>query len=94
MSAVVIVENCYTCSNCSIIKKICRLKNTVIQDINKDKCNKYSKRSMYKCEICEVYVVNLKNHVHQIHSKTMEEYKIFTQLNESKQIKLVGRRLF
>jgi hypothetical protein len=94
MSTPIIVENCYTCGNCAVIKKICRLKNKIIQDINRDKCNSYSKRPMQKCELCEVYVVNLKNHVRQIHSKTMEEYKILTQLEETKKVNLRGRSLF
>jgi len=94
MSTPIISENCYTCGNCQIIKKICRLHNKTIQDIHKDKCINYYVRVIKKCELCGVYVVNLKNHLHQIHKKTIEEYNILTQLNETKKINLKGRSLF
>lgn len=94
MSTNIISENCYTCANCQVIKKICRLRNTVIQDIYKDKCISYTKRAMLKCEICGVYVVNLKNHVKQIHNITMSEYNVRIKFNESKKTILKGGSLF
>ena len=46
MSVDIISENCYTCRNCLITKQFCRLKNKLIQNIYRDKCDKYVQREI------------------------------------------------
>lgn len=75
----VIVENCYSCINCGVIKQVCRLKRQGIINIHKDKCNSYSQRKMMKCELCGSYIIGLPQHVNNFHKKTMPEYNIVTR---------------
>jgi len=75
----VLNECCYTCKNSLVIKHICKLKNMPILNIYKDKCDLYSPRKMYKCKLCNNYVISLKNHLSQYHNKTTTEYIILTR---------------
>lgn len=74
-----IYECCYTCINCLIIKKVCKLKNKKIHDIYKDRCKDYTLRDMIKCKLCSCYIVELAPHVTNYHKKTLQEYFIMTK---------------
>ena len=75
MSIPIISEICYTFINCLVVKKICQLKNIPIMNIYRDTCNLYFQRKLVKCELCDSYVIELAQHVHNHHKKTMSEYK-------------------
>lgn len=95
MSIPIVIGCCYTCGSCQVIKKICRRKNIVILNIYKDKCPEYTaSNKLIKCELCGSYILNLRNHLAQIHEKTIEEYKIITQLGTTKSVNLKGKNLF
>lgn len=89
----IITEICYTCKSCRIMKQICGLRNKPIKNIYKDKCENYTARKMYKCELCECYVVTLPQHVTNYHNKTFSEYKIIIK-TDTKHLTLRGKNVW
>jgi hypothetical protein len=94
MAAQVIAENCYTCINCLVSKQVCQLKRQQINNISIDKCDKYSPRTLEKCELCNSYVIGLAQHVAQLHKRTMSEYKVLTKNKITQKTTIRGKTLW
>lgn len=87
-------EVCYTCTSCSVSKKVCKLKRKPIGDIYKDCCSDYSERKMETCLLCGTTVINLPQHVSQAHQQTMSAYRVLTADKDPSQLNFRRKSLW